>query len=138
MTESTSLVEIIQEHLASEQLQLPVFPPLALQLQQMLAQDNVNINHVAAKMTEDPALASHLLRVANSAFFAGLSKVSTIKDAILRLGSRQVTSLVMLVTQQQQYRASNKFLGSYLGVAPWVPSGWPSGWAIAPWHRKPS
>jgi HD-like signal output (HDOD) protein len=115
MADNASLMDIIQEHLASEQLQLPVFPPLALQLQDMLAQENVNINQVAAKIVEDPAIASQLLRMANSAFFAGLSKVSTIKDAILRLGSRQVTNLIILVTQQQQYRSDHKFLSPYIG-----------------------
>lgn len=115
MPDTVSLIDIIEAHLASEHLQLPVFPPLALELQSMLSQENVNINQVAAKIIEDPAVASQLLRVANSAFFAGLSKVSTIKEAILRLGYRQVTSLIMLVTQQQQYRSPDKFLNHYVG-----------------------
>jgi putative nucleotidyltransferase with HDIG domain len=114
MADHTSLVEIIHEHLASDQLHLPVFPPLALQLQDILAQDNCNIQQVAAKIMEDQALASHLLRVANSAFFTGLSKVSTIKDAIVRLGVKQVTSIVMLVTQQQQYRSRHKMFTAYI------------------------
>jgi HD-like signal output (HDOD) protein len=115
MADTTSLIDIMQEHLTSEQLQLPVFPPLALQLQNLLHRENANINQIAAMIAEDQAVASHLLRVANSAFFAGLSKVSTIKDAILRLGCQQVTSLVLLVTQQQQYRSQHKFLSMYIG-----------------------
>ena len=114
MADNTSLVEIIHAHLASDRLHLPVFPPLAMQLQDILAQDNCNIQQVAAKIMEDQALASHLLRVANSAFFTGLSKVSTIRDAIVRLGGKQVTSLVMLVTQQQQYRSSHKVFRAYI------------------------
>jgi HD-like signal output (HDOD) protein len=114
MTTPRSLVDILQEHLASEQLQLPIFPPLALQLQDMLSQEHANLNQIAAKVLEDQALASQLLRVANSAFFAGLNKVSTIKDAILRLGSRQVINLIIMFTQQQQYRSSDKFLSPYM------------------------
>jgi putative nucleotidyltransferase with HDIG domain len=113
MTETLPLVDIIQQHLASEQLQLPVFPPLAAELQQMLTQEDCNINHVAAKIMEDQALASHLLRLANSAFFSGLSKVATVKDAIMRLGIKQVTNLVLLVTQGRQYRTTSKLMGLY-------------------------
>jgi HD-like signal output (HDOD) protein len=115
MADNASRIEILQDHLASEQLHLPVFPPITLQLQDMLSQENVSINQIAAKITEDLALASHLLRVANSAFFSDFNKVSTSKDAILRLGCRQVTSLVLLASQQQQYRSHNKFLETSIG-----------------------
>jgi putative nucleotidyltransferase with HDIG domain len=113
MTEPLTLVDIIEQHLASEQLQLPVFPPLAAELQQMLTQEECNMHQVAAKIMEDQALASHLLRMANSAFFTGLSKVTTVKDAIMRLGVKQVTNLVLLVTQGRQYRTTTKLMGLY-------------------------
>lgn len=114
MTTATSLVDVIKEYLGSEELYLPVFPRLAMEVQDMLAQNDCNINRVAAKIMEDPALASHLLRVANSAFFTGLSKVSTIREAIMRLGAKQVTNLVLMLTQKQQYRSSNPFIRAAL------------------------
>jgi HD-like signal output (HDOD) protein len=113
MNETATLVDIVQQHLASEQLHLPVFPPLAMQLQEMLTQEDWNINHVAAKIMEDPALASHLLRMANSAFFRGLSKVATVKDAIMRLGIKHVSNLVLMITQAQNYQSSNKIINAY-------------------------
>jgi len=114
MTDSLSLMDIVQEHLASERLHLPVFPPLVLQLQDMLARDEVSMQQVAAKIMEDQALASQLLRVANSAFFSGLSKVLTVKDAIIRLGAKQVINILALVTQQQHHRSSHKIITVYM------------------------
>jgi HD-like signal output (HDOD) protein len=63
---------------------------------------------VAQMILEDQALSSHVLRMANSAFFGGLSKVTTIRDAIVRLGARQVTNIVTVVTQSQQYYTQDK------------------------------
>jgi putative nucleotidyltransferase with HDIG domain len=113
MTETLTLIDIIAQHLASEQLQLPVFPPLAAELQQMLAQEECNMPQVAARIMEDQALASHLLRMANSAFFTGLSKVTTVKEAMMRLGVKQVTNLVLLVTQGRQYHTTTRLMGLY-------------------------
>src|SRR5690242_11488312 len=98
MDTATSLIDILDEKLASDDLRLPVFHPLALDLQRMLSLDEINIVAITGKISEDQALASQLLRCANSAFFSGLSKVSTIKDSILRLGTRQVTNIVLLAT----------------------------------------
>jgi len=114
MNMTTSLIDVLDEKLASEELQLPVFPPLALHLQRMLSADEVDIDRVAAKINEDQALASQLLRCANSAFFSGLSKVSTIKDSIMRLGTRQVTNVILMATQHRQYGSHDKIIQPYL------------------------
>jgi HD-like signal output (HDOD) protein len=114
MPGTTPLIETLQKKMASDGLHLPMFHHVALKLQGVLAQDDFDINQVAAMITEDQALASQTLRVANSAFFAGLSKVSTIREAIVRLGARQVANLVMLITQQATYRSSDKTMGGYM------------------------
>jgi HD-like signal output (HDOD) protein len=41
--------------------------------------------------------------VANSAFFSGLSKVATLKEAVIRLGAKQIASVAMVATQQNSY-----------------------------------
>ena len=114
MTNTMSLVEILNELLVSEQLQLPVFPPLALEVQKMLACDDADFDEISAKIAGDQVLASQLLRLANSAFFSGLNKVSRIRDSITRLGSRQVTTLILMITQQQQYGSTDEYIHPYI------------------------
>jgi HD-like signal output (HDOD) protein len=109
-----SLIEILQEHLAAEDLQLPVFPLVALQLQEMLSSEDADLLDIASRIASDQVLASQFLRVANSAFFSGLSKVATIQDAIMRLGTRQSIDLILLITQRQQYNSKDKFLAPYV------------------------
>src|SRR6266852_612690 len=114
MPAEQSLVDIIRERVSSQALQLPVFPHVALKLMNVLAKVDYSIAQVAQMIIEDQALSSHVLRMANSTFFGGLSKVTTIRDAIVRLGARQVTNIVTVVTQSQQYRSKDKSMAAYM------------------------
>lgn len=86
---------------------MPVFHPVALRLQQVLARPEFSIEEVHQLIMADPGLASQVLRAANSPLYTGLSKVGTIREAIIRLGSREVANLAMLTTQQEQYRSDD-------------------------------
>jgi HD-like signal output (HDOD) protein len=107
MTKETSIVELIKTRLASGTLSVPVFHAVALKLQQVLSRPEFSVEEVHQLINADPGLASQVLRCANSAFYTGLSKVSTIKEAIIRLGSREVANLAMLTTQQDLYRSDD-------------------------------
>ena len=52
-------------------------------------------------------LASQVLRFSNSSFYAGLNKVTTIREAIVRLGASCVANIAMMSTQQDIYRSSD-------------------------------
>ena len=96
-------VEVIKEHLGSESLNLPMFHPIALKLQGILASKDFTIEQVVALIIKDQALTSQVLRLANSAFFSGLAKVTTITEAVVRLGAREIASIAMLASQQNSY-----------------------------------
>jgi HD-like signal output (HDOD) protein len=111
-----SLVEFVTDYLSSNTLELPVFHSVSLKLQQMLAKGNYSINEVMEVISEDQALASKILRVANSPFYSGLSKVSTIRDAIVRLGAQEVANLTMMASQQDFYRSDNDLLNRNMHI----------------------
>lgn len=111
-----SLGDIIHERVSSNTLQLPVFHHVALKLIHILSKEDFRIAQVAQMVMEDQALTSNVLRMANSAFFGGLSRVTTIRDAIARLGMRQITNIVTVVAQSQQYRAKDKTIAAYMEI----------------------
>lgn len=111
-----SLVEFITDYLSSNTLELPVFHSVALKLQQMLARGNYSIDEVMESISEDQALASKVLRVANSPFYSGLSEVTTIRDAIVRLGAQEVANLTMMASQQDFYRSDYDLLNRNMHV----------------------
>lgn len=107
MKDQTSIVEVLKSRLADGTLSIPVFHLVALKLQHTLSRPDFSINEVHQLLNADPGLATGVLRAANSAFYSGLSKVSTIREAIIRLGSKEVASLAMLTTQQDLYRSED-------------------------------
>jgi HD-like signal output (HDOD) protein len=111
-----SLVDIVQETAASEKLNLPVFPGAAFELQQLLADDNTSIDQIAKVVAKDQAMATQVLKLANSAFFSGWNTVRTIREAILRLGLNHVFNLVVCTSQQKYYKSANQTLQKMLEV----------------------
>ena len=109
-----SLLDIVEEQLKEREIELPVLHPVALEVQQVIGRDDFDVSDVAKLIIQDQALAGQLLKVANSAFFSGLRKVSTIDEAILRLGAKQVANLVVLVTQRRAYRSESEIINGYL------------------------
>ncbi|MDD2899086.1 MAG: HDOD domain-containing protein [Desulfuromonadaceae bacterium] len=106
------LIELIQEHLQGDLQDLPVFNSVAVKLQQMLARRDFKIDDIIEMISEDQSLASQVLRVANSSYYAGLSSISTIKDAIVRLGAQEVANMVMMASQYELYHSDNDYLNS--------------------------
>jgi HD-like signal output (HDOD) protein len=104
MTRDRSLAEIVEERVASGEVELPVFDRTALRIRQMIEKGEYDPAAVEKLISSDPALTGTLLRHANSSFFGGIEKAVTVRDAIVRLGVKQVAELVILSTQKREYR----------------------------------
>ncbi len=110
-----SLLEIVREYATSEQLSLPVFPGVAVELQQIMSEDELPpIDQVAKIISKDQALASQVLKLSNSAFFSGLNKVRTIRDALMRLGINQVFNCLVVSSQRSLYSSRDVVIDKYL------------------------
>lgn len=114
MTQTKSFREIIDTCLKSNQVQLPVFSKIALKIQEETLKAEPDIAVIEKLIETDTALTSQLIKMANTAFFMGLTKVATVKDAIVRLGTRQVSALVILVTQKSNYQSQDAFIQKYM------------------------
>lgn len=105
MTAEKSLKEHIAEAVQKPGLQLPVFNAAALELQQIMQEENCSNAAIESALQKDPALAVQILRMANSSMYAGLSEINTVKQALLRIGSKQVLRLALAAAQQGLYRS---------------------------------
>lgn len=107
MTTAKTILEQIDDYVREEGFDLPVFDKVGLRLQSLLRQDEFDIKDVENLILHDQVLAGMVLRTANSSFFGGLKEITTIKDAIVRLGARQVADLVMLAAEGNKYKAKD-------------------------------
>jgi HD-like signal output (HDOD) protein len=81
------------EVVARGDFQVPPYPAVALRLQRLLAQPNYGIAEVADAIAADPALATRVLSVANSALYRAAEEITTLPRAVNRLGARVVAQV---------------------------------------------
>ena len=74
---------------------VPAMPTAAVRVSRLLRDPDVNIAELAKAIEHDPSLAANVLRVANSVYFAGPRSVGTIRDAIMRMGTKRVFGLTV-------------------------------------------
>ncbi|MBN1307187.1 MAG: HDOD domain-containing protein, partial [Chitinispirillaceae bacterium] len=68
--------------------------------------------HLARAITSDPAITAHLLKVSNSVFFASVNRrISSIKEAIIRIGFEETKRIVMGMSVMNLFCQSNKNIG---------------------------
>jgi len=105
MSEELSLLEQALAFAEERQITLPVFSDVALKVQKASREERYDISEIERAIESDPALVAEVLRAANSAFFGGLSEVSSIRAAVLRLGLQRVANLVFLASEKSRYTA---------------------------------
>jgi HD-like signal output (HDOD) protein len=110
VAERHSLLEYLQEQLASEDTHLPVFDAAAMRLREVVATADFSLDDVEAAFGEDPGLVTEVLRHANSSFFRGLEKIGTVREAVQRLGATEVSNLATTVTVRRNFRSDDPML----------------------------
>jgi HD-like signal output (HDOD) protein len=114
MPQNASLLDRIIQLIDSGGLQLPIYNPIALKLQEAITAKNEDIADIEKLILSDQVAAAEVLRAANSPFFCGLSPVRTIRNAIMRLGTQQMRRLVVLVGERAKYAAQDPLLHDML------------------------
>jgi putative nucleotidyltransferase with HDIG domain len=77
---------------------LPPMSPAQNKIVTMLAVPDVNINDVIQLIQYDPAVTSGVLKLVNSAYFGLTQEVTSIKQAVVLLGFKQVHRIVLTVS----------------------------------------
>lgn len=81
-----SLRKGLLERTENDALELPMLPDTAAQVIEMCRDENVDAQDLADWIHRDQALASHVLRVANSALYAPGEPIVSLQQAVSRLG----------------------------------------------------
>ncbi|MCG9577030.1 HDOD domain-containing protein [Vibrio tubiashii] len=84
-----------QEALLSRLNELPRIQKVLQELLDMVNTSDVDFKLLANKIATDQVLSARLLRLANSAHFGGSKSVSSINEALLRVGTGPVRTLVV-------------------------------------------
>ncbi len=74
---------------------LPSLPSIALEVIDLVQQQDVNIKQIAHTISHDPAMASKILKTVNSSFYGQTQQISTISHALVILGLNSVKTLAL-------------------------------------------
>ena len=77
---------------------IPMMPAVAHRVIELVSDPEVSIATIAALVSKDQVLASRVLGLANSAYCAPMQTVSTVLEAIVRLGTSAVRNVVVTVS----------------------------------------
>ncbi|MGC2063577.1 MAG: HDOD domain-containing protein [Thermodesulfovibrionales bacterium] len=69
---------------------LPTLPSIAQEILNAVNQDTVSVDRLEAIIEKDPTLAARILGIANSAFFGAGAAVTSVSNAIIRIGFNNV------------------------------------------------
>ncbi len=77
---------------------LPTLPHVASQIMEAAMSSGSSIRNIAEILSKDPALASKVLKVANSAFYGLKQQVNSLELALVVLGMHEINHLVLSVS----------------------------------------
>ena len=69
-------------------------PAAALQVMRVLQDPNANMGEIVQVISYDPGLTSNILKLANSSYFGCAKAISSLREAVVRLGSGNIFKMV--------------------------------------------
>lgn len=92
----------LQERMREGQLELPLLPDVATQTMNLCQSENADAGKLSAVLHRDQALASHVLRVANSPLYMSNVPIVSLQQAVSRLGLKALAEIVIAVSVQSR------------------------------------
>jgi len=86
---------------------MPMLPALATDVMGLAIDPEVSIARIARVVAKDQVLATRVLRLANSAYCAPMQEITTVNDAIVRMGTGPVRNVVLAVCFTSRLQGTN-------------------------------
>ncbi|PAV26013.1 cyclic nucleotide-binding protein [Tamilnaduibacter salinus] len=96
--------------LKANRLRLPSVPDVAFKVRRATERENATADDMAQVVSADPSIAAKLIRACNSALYRGVSETRTVREAVVRLGTRTTRQLVTMFAMREVFRAEHKQL----------------------------
>lgn len=98
----------IQKRLRNRDLELPILPEVAVRLSRMI-RDGVPLADYVALLNQDPSLSVEVLKTANSAHYGASTQITTLQEAVVRIGITRLQSILMLAHLKARVMKAGSF-----------------------------
>lgn len=106
----TSLVEKID----NDTLVLPTLPAIALKVRKAAEDPEVDAAGIADVLAQDPSLSARIIKLANSAWLNRATKVQSLRQAVVRIGSIQTKNIATALAMEQLFVTKHPVVKQYL------------------------
>lgn len=89
------LTAVLHRILKNDGMQLPTIPSNVVAIQRIVGNPGCDIGDLVHAVSRDPVMATKLIGVANSPYYAARSPSRSIADAVMRIGLRQTRDVLM-------------------------------------------
>lgn len=103
---------IILSRLEEDKLAIPALPTSIKEALDLVRQNEFDLTKVGVVIEKEPMLAAAVLRLANSAAYAASGTVTSLKNAVSRLGMRALRTLVVEVGAEKMFVSRDKRIAS--------------------------
>ncbi len=123
---------------------VPAFPAMAARILERARDPAVELAALVRLIQQEPPIAAQVLRFANSPLYGGSAVVESLRDAVTRLGLREVTQIVataslLALTDAESQAAGERFRRAWMGLRRHaVVSAFGAGWLAMETGKVPS
>ena len=114
MSTQNALLTILTEKINNDSLILPTLPAIALKVRKAADDPEINLNAMADVIAQDPSLSARMIKISNSAFMGRTVKVSSVGQAVTRIGLRQIKNIATALAMEQLFVSKNELVAEYL------------------------
>jgi len=96
--------------------ELPTIPPILVKLNKVLADPSSCAPDVAKLIEDDQVLTTRILKLVNSAYYGFSRKITTVKQAVVIIGYRNIRNLVLTAKSFDIYKSCYRKLRSLFDI----------------------
>lgn len=78
--------------------ELPTLPAVSQRILELMADENASNREISRLVENDQSMALRIMKMANSVFFGSLTKITSLEQAMIKLGMNEVRSIVLAVS----------------------------------------
>ena len=97
----------VVDRLLSQEIKLPSPPAIAIRILEIVKRDEGSFKQLATVIQSDPALASKVLRLVNSAFYARPRQIGSIDTAVAVLGANAVKNMALSFVLCESFKTTS-------------------------------
>lgn len=112
---TVKLVPRIVERFEEEKGNVPAFPSRTAGILGIVERPDFDVEQLVRAIQRDPLVSASVLRAANSAAYAGVTKIENIRDGVVRLGAQVVASIATAVATRGLFDAGAQATRSQFG-----------------------